>query len=131
MRTLKLLALGVLFIVGAPPAVNAQTRRLRRRSRFFFNVSFGGQWNDQTFTDTQHSPSTMRSGAVAAAHSIGGGTLFDIGAGARVWKSVGIGIGYSTISNKNDATVSVSVPHPVIFGQSRTATATAAGSRAL
>ena len=43
----------------------------------------------------------------------------------HVWKNLGVGIAYSTITNKNDATVSVRVPHPVIFGQSRTATATA------
>ncbi len=62
---------------------------------------------------------------MAAAHSIGGGTLFDIGVRRRVWKNLAVGIAYSTMKNRNDATVSVRVPHPVIFGQSRTATATA------
>ena len=48
----------------------------------------------------------------------------DIQAGVLVWKGLGVGIAYSTVKNFNDASVSVRVPHPVIFGQSRTATAT-------
>ena len=123
MRTLKLLAFGALF-VGAALPVNAQTPPADD-ARYFFNVSFGGQWNEQNFTDTSTFTIYNENGAVAAAHSIGGGTLFDVGVGARVWKNAAIGLAYSTVNNHNDATVGVRVPHPVIFGQSRTATATA------
>jgi len=123
MRTLKLLALGVLFVVGAAPAANAQAPA-SDRSRFFFNVSVGGQWKEQTFTDSSTFDIYGEKGAVAAAHSIGGGTLFDVGLGARVWKNLSVGVAYSTLTNKNDATISVRVPHPAIFGQSRTATVT-------
>ena len=111
--------------MGAALPVNAQTPTADD-SRFFFNVSFGGQWKEQTFTDSStFTIYNEPTGAVAAAHSIGGGTLFDIGLGARVWKSLSVGIAYSTITNHNDAAVSVRVPHPVVFGQPRTATATA------
>ena len=126
MRTLKLLALGVLLAMGAALPVHAQTPPADD-SRFFFNVSLGGQWKEQTFTDSSSfTIYNEPTGAVAAAHSIGGGTLFDFGLGARVWKSLSVGIAYSTITNHNDAAVSVRVPHPVVFGQPRTATATAA-----
>ena len=126
MRTLKLLALGVLFAMGAALPVNAQTPTTDG-SRYFFNVSFGGQWKEQTFTDSStFTIYNEPTGALAAAHSIGGGTLFDIGAGARVWKSLSVGIAYSTLTNRNDAAVSVRVPHPLIFAQPRTATATVA-----
>jgi hypothetical protein len=124
MSTLKLLALGGLFVVGTASAVNAQAP-VADNSRFFFNVSLGGQAGEQTFTDSSTFPIYNETGAVAAAHSIGGGTLFDIAVGAQVWRSLAVGLAYSTLSNKNDATVSIRVPHPVIFGQSRTATATA------
>ena len=123
MRTLKLLVLGGLFIVGTASAVYAQAPAADS-SRFFFNVSLGGQSREQTFTDSSTFPIYGETGAVAAGHSIGGGTLFDIGVAARVWRNVAVGLAYSTLTNKNDATVSVRVPHPVIFGQSRTATAT-------
>lgn len=123
MRTLKLLALGVLLVVGAPPAVNAQAPAADN-SRFFFNVSVGGQSKEQAFTDSSQFDIYGEKGAVATAHAIGGGTLFDVSAAMKVWQSLAVGLAYSTVTNKNDATSVVRVPHPVIFGQTRTATAT-------
>ena len=123
MRTLKLAALGVLFIAGVPLAAHAQAPAADG-SRFFFNLSWGGQWKEQTFTDSSTFDIYGEKGAVAAAHSIGGGTLFDVGVAARVWKSAAIGLAYSTLTNKNPATVSVRVPNPVVFGQPRTASVT-------
>jgi len=125
MRILTLLALGLLLGMGAARPVNAQTPTADD-SRFFFNVSFGGQSKEQTFTDSSTFNIYNESGAVASAHAIGGGTLFDFGVGGRVWKSLSVGIAYSSLTNRNDANVSVRVPHPLLFGQSRTATATAA-----
>jgi hypothetical protein len=148
MRTLKLLAVGVLFVAGTAFPVNAQAPATPQApqdqvppttptpqaqadsdddddSRFFLNVSIGGQSKEQSFTDSSTFRIHNESGAVAAAHSIGGGTLFDVSIGAKVWKNIGVGIAYSTLKNKNDATVSARVPHPLIFGQSRTAMATA------
>ncbi len=127
MRTLKLLALGVLFAIGVPLPVNAQTVNMTADApRTFLNISFGGQWKEQTFTQSSSFTIYNEGGNVASAHAIGGGTLFDASLGGRVWKSVSVGIGYSAITNHNDAAVSVRVPHPVVFGQSRTATAIAA-----
>jgi hypothetical protein len=93
--------------------------------RFSFSVNIGGQSKEQTFTDSSTFEIYRERGALASAHAIGGGTLFDVGAAARVWKNFGVGIAYSSLTNRNDAVVSVRVPHPVVFGQSRTATATA------
>lgn len=128
MRTLKLVVpLVVLLILGTvldaaaqtPPAPSAPTER------YFFNVSVGGQSREQTFeTNSTFTIYNEPGGAVATAQAIGGGTLVDIGAGAHVWKNLGVGISYSTVKNKNDASSRVRVPHPIIFGQSREATAT-------
>ena len=60
----------------------------------------------------RRSTSTNEKGAVAAAHSIGGGTLFDFSVGAKVWKNLAVGLAYSTLTNRNDAVISVQVPHP-------------------
>jgi hypothetical protein len=126
MRNLKLLALGVLFAMGVALPAHAQIPNLTAEApRTFLNISFGGQWKEQTFTESSSFTIYNEGGNVASAHSIGGGTLFDVALGARVWKSVSVGLAYSTITNHNDAAVSVRVPHPVVFAQSRTATATA------
>ena len=143
MRTLTRLVLGVLVVVGMTATLSAQAAPDQPPAappsqpqatqpdedddtpgRFFFNISIGGQNKEQVFNDTSTFDIYNEKGALATAHSIGGGTLFDVSAGMRVWKNVGVGIAYSTLKNKNDAAVSVRVPHPVIFGQSRTATAT-------
>jgi hypothetical protein len=125
MRTIKLLLLGIVVLAGFTSTAAAQPAVQNWTDRGYFNVSLGGQSREQEFEDSSTFTIYGETGAVASAHSIGGGTLFDIGAGARVWRNLGIGIGYSRIKNKNDATVSVRVPHPVVFGQSRVASATA------
>ena len=115
----------------SPVATPSQTQQAEPEEsddagRFFLNVSIGGQSREQVFNDTSTFDIYGEKGALATAQSIGGGTLFDVSAGMRVWKTLGVGIAYSTLKNKNDAAVSVRVPHPVVFGQSRTATATVA-----
>ena len=125
MRTLKLIALGILLVTGMASEAHAQAP-VAGESRYFFNVNLGGQWKEQTFNDTSTFTIYGENGAVAAAHAIGGGTLFDVSAAAMVWRNVAVGIGFSNVSNRNDGAISVSVPHPIVFGASRTATATAA-----
>ena len=122
MRTIKFLFLTGLLLSGPASETNAQSWT----DRGYFNVSMGGQSQDQTFTESAtFTIYDDPSGALASAHSIGGGQLFDLSAGARVWKNLGVGIGYSANKNTNDATVAVRVPHPLIFGRSREASATA------
>ena len=123
MRMLKALSLGLVFLASFAPDATAQSWD----GLGYFNVSFGGQAGDQTFTDTTTFSIYNERGAIAAGHSVGGGQLYDVSAGARVWKNLGIGIGYSALKNKNDATVTIRVPHPVVFGQSREASATVPG----
>ncbi len=126
MRTITLLSLGVMLLAGNASRAEAQTWTGQTwQDRGYFHVSFGGQTGEQTFSESATFDIYGERGAVAAAHSIGGGTLSDISVGARVWKNLGVGIGYSSISNRNDAAVSVRVPHPIVFGQAREATATA------
>lgn len=121
MRMTKLLSLVFALIAGGAHTANAQTSD----GRGYLNLNMGAQIQDQTFTDSSTFTIYGETGAVAAGHTVGGGQLFDISAGMRVWRSLSIGIGYSTISNKNDALVTARVPHPIVFGQSRQATVTA------
>ena len=109
----------------APASAQQPQQSTDTPGRFSFSLSVGGQSQEQTFTDSSTFDIYGERGAVASAHSIGGGTLFDVGVAARLWQNFGVGIAYSSLTNKNDAAVSVRVPHPIIFGQSRTATATA------
>src|SRR5262245_36651032 len=116
MRTLQQLLAGLILLFGFAPIAQAQVQIQDWEGSGYFHVSFGGQTGDQSFVDSSTFTIYNERGAVAAGHTVGGGTLFDIAAGGRVWKNLGIGLAYSTVSNKNDAVVSVRVPHPLIFG---------------
>jgi hypothetical protein len=121
-RTIKLLFLAGILVSGSWSEANAQTSA---SDRWYVNVSSGGSPQDQTFSESATFDIYGQQGALDSAYSIGGGKLFDVSAGMRVWKSLGVGIGYSANKNKHDATVSVRVPHPLVFGQSREASVTA------
>lgn len=135
MRTIKLLSLGILALAALASNAEAQTPNTPAQTpsrwaqnwedRGYFNVNLGGQQGEQTFSESATFSIYNERGASAAGHTIGGGQMFDISAGARLWRNLGVGIGYSSLKNKNDATVTVRVPHPVLFGQFREATATA------
>lgn len=55
------------------------------------------------------------------------GATFDISGGVRVWRNLGVGVGYSQLSTEGSAAVSAKVPHPLVYDQPRTATGTATG----
>jgi hypothetical protein len=121
-RTITLLCLAGILLSGSCSEANAQTSAL---DRWYVNVSSGGSPQDQTFSESATFDIYGQQGALESAYSIGGGKLFDASAGMRVWRSLGIGIGYSANKNKNDMTGSVRVPHPLVVGQSREASVTA------
>jgi hypothetical protein len=122
MRMIKQLLLGCLMLFCFVSAAEAQAQDWSGRG--YFHISFGGQPGDQSFTESSTFTYNIERGDVATGYSVGGGTLFDIAGGARVWRSFGIGLAYSRVSNTNDAVTRIRVPHPVVFGQPREASAT-------
>ena len=100
MRILKTWLLVLLFIVGVASLADAQSAQgtpAAQAERFFFDLSWGGQSREQTFTTSSTFSIYNEQGAVAGAQSIGGGTLFDVGAGVNLWRAFGVGIAYSTV----------------------------------
>ena len=124
MRTFKLLLLGIILFAGFASKAAAQTTE---PPMFFLSVNIAGQAREQTFTETSTFAIYNETGASATTHVIGGGPLFDISAGARVWRDVGVAIGYTSFGDTDDAGITVRVPHPIIFGLPREETTTASG----
>ena len=122
MRVIAVLLFSVMLLVGPASSVAAQDWD----GRGYVHASIGGQAHDQTFNDSATFTLYGETGASAARHSIGGGLVFDIAAGARVWRSFAVGLAYSKSGDTNDGTVSASVPHPIIIGRPREASFTAA-----
>ena len=92
MRTIKQLLLGIIVLAGFASQAAAQTTE---PPMFFFSVNIAGQAREQSFTESSTFAIYNESGAAATTHVIGGGPLFDISAGARVWRDVGVAIGYT------------------------------------
>ncbi len=146
MRKLKILSLAVVLALGAAFPVQAQTEaetaqtpvvppptqssspsQMGGNRMFFFNVNIGGQSRESTFSESATFTKYNETGAVATTHAVGGGALFDVSAGMRVWNNVAVGIAYSSFKDDDDAGVTARVPHPILFGQPRTETVTASG----
>ncbi len=54
--------------------------------------------------------------------------MFDVSLGKkRVWRNFGVGIGYSSFKDDDDAGITARVPHPVVFRQPRTESTTVSG----
>src|SRR5687767_5268763 len=66
-------------------------------------------------------------GRIQVNGSGGGGVLFDIGGGWRVWQRLYAGLSFTSGSNTEDAALNATVPHPSNFDEFRTVTGTTPG----
>ncbi len=48
------------------------------------------------------------------------GAVFDVSAGARLWRNLGVGVSVSLYNRDADASVSARLPHPFFLGSART-----------
>jgi len=64
---------------------------------------------------------------ITTTQKVGGGALFDIGVGYRVWHDLAVSLGFTTSNNSSDAQVSATIPHPLFTDQPKTTTFTAPG----
>ena len=86
MRMIKLLLLWVVLLAASASSAAAQDWD----DRGYFHVSFGGQSQEQTFTDSATFTIYNDRGASAAGHSFGGGTLIDVAAASHSGGGTGI-----------------------------------------
>jgi hypothetical protein len=128
----KMMKTGCLaFVFGALLAVPAHAQQIPWTDQGFVNVNIGGQAGS-------HALATDRSGAngfdlygekgsLATTQDVGGGGLFDISGGYRVWKNLAVGMGYSHMGDSADAAIVAAVPDPNLFETPRSLTGTASG----
>ena len=104
---------------------SAAEAQMRWDNNGFVNASFGLQGSsDDLSVDAGRDVYAERM-SIQSSVDGGGGALFDISAGYRVWRNLVVGIGYSRFGNDNDASATVNIPHPLITDTPRPGTATA------
>jgi len=90
-----------------------------RLSRGYFNVNAGFESTSGEFS----SASTFRlydeDGSLSATQAVDSGALFDVAAGARVWRNVTVGLAYHREATTGEGAASASVPNPLVFNRNR------------
>jgi hypothetical protein len=132
MITMKSLALLCALAFAVAPA-QAQTRPTQPTTtrttgspdRGFVAINFGGQPQTHTFTESLAPQIYGESASITVPHSVGGGALFDVAAGALFGGGFGIGIGFSRFSKDENPTVSAQIPNPLFTDSPRSATTSA------
>ena len=115
-KTTWLATLGMIFVLGVS---RTEAQIINWTDRGFVNVNYGGQKQSLDFDTTKTFLLYRETATLKARYGIDSGGLFDISGGARVWRNVGVGIGFSRFQDPDDITVEATVPHPVFFDRPR------------
>jgi opacity protein-like surface antigen len=87
------------------------------------SVNLGGQFGSQTFSSVSTPAIYGETAQISVPYEVKSGLLFDISGTARVWRKLGVGLGYSRFSNTDQSTVTAQIPSPLFINSPRTATA--------
>ena len=120
-RHSTLLALLVLALCGT---ATAQT------TRGFVAVNGGLQSGSKGFSQDRLIDSPLfgpEDGTLTARHPGGNATVFDVAAGARLWRQLGVGVGVSRLSRSETVGLTGQLPHPFFFDRPRAVDGTEAG----
>jgi hypothetical protein len=104
---------------------DAQAQMIPWEDRGYVSVNFGIQPQSREFTEVSAPDIYDEAATITVPHTIGSGAFPDFAVGVRLWQNVGVHVGYSYFSKSESPTLVAQIPHPVIGGQPRTATASA------
>jgi hypothetical protein len=93
----------------------------------YAHVNLGVQASTHDVEQDIGFPLYLETARIQTSGSGGGGLLFDIGGGVRVWRQLYGGLSFTRGSNTEDASLTASVPHPRNFNEFRTVSGTAPG----
>jgi hypothetical protein len=111
-----------------PASSNAQ----QWRDRGYISGNAGWQASSSTFSDAKTLP--VRTGDIEPRHmtsnyDVKAGPMFDIGAGIRLWKNLGVAVAVTRYSASKDIAIDATVPHPFLFNRDRALSGTTSGTR--
>jgi len=115
----------------APPAAEAQ---MTWTDKGFVNVNLGIQAGSRTLStsttfDIYGAGEFGEQATLETSQDVGGGFIFDVSGGYKVWRNLAIGLGFSRVGGEEDITVNATVPDPLISDRPRSASTTATGSK--
>ncbi|MBM3806768.1 MAG: hypothetical protein FJW22_01085 [Acidimicrobiia bacterium] len=90
--------------------------------RGYINLGWGVESGSTTIADSRTSTIYEETATVTTSSGFTSGSLFDVGAGLRVWRNLTIGVGYHQEQNDTTGTIGGSIPSPIFFNRPRTLT---------
>jgi hypothetical protein len=83
------------------------------------SVNFGAQPSSSTFNATTNNPVGEQTATLTSSYSVPSGQFVDAGVTLNVTGGFGIGIGVSRFNKSQTASISGSIPHPLVLNRSR------------
>jgi hypothetical protein len=99
---------------------NAAAQTAPWSDRGYINVGWGVESGSSALTDTRTSTIYEEASTITSSTTFTSGSLFDVGAGIRIWKNLTVGVAYHQEQNDTDGTLTGSIPSPVFFNRPRT-----------
>src|SRR5262245_48274662 len=108
MTMIRLSPVTVAFLSAAlASASTARAQTSPARGMVFVNGGYQMTGND--FASTSTFRANVEDGSVTGDYEVKGGPTFDIGAGVRLWRSLGVGVGVTRLSSSTASGVSGTV----------------------
>ncbi|MBA2355087.1 MAG: hypothetical protein H0V80_10510 [Acidobacteria bacterium] len=90
-------------------------------NRGYAQVFGGGQSGSHLLTDTSTFTIYDEQASIATSQPYGGGAVFGVGGGARVWRNVVVGLTYTRFADNMETAVRARAPHPLFLNRFRDA----------
>jgi hypothetical protein len=100
-----------LLVAAAAPA----QAQMRWQDRAYANVNLLLQPASRDANLDGSFPLYDELGTFEGDRQIGGGAVFDLSGGARVWRNLAVGLGFSRFGNSNSVSITARVPDPLVF----------------
>jgi hypothetical protein len=115
-----------LCLFAAPRAVSAQT--MQWTDKGYATVNGGAQVGSHNLDASSTFPLYDETATVNTTQKVKSGGFFDIGGAYRVWgKNLLAGVSFSHSGSKSDASLTATVPDPVVFDKPRSVTSAQGG----
>lgn len=125
--TSNMLKAGCLACLIVAATVSPAQAQMTWTDQGFVNVNLGGQAGSRDLNTQSTFELFGEDGSLSTAQEAGGGGLFDFSAGYKVWRNLGIGMGYTRTGSDSDAAIAATVPDPNFFDRQRPLSGTAQG----
>jgi hypothetical protein len=122
-RLMGVLVAGALLTVAGQASAQGQAPL----ERGFMHVNFGAQGGSHDLVQSGAFPVYDEEALLTGKTDVGGGPVFDVGGGYRLFGKLYGGLSYSWMGDKSNADITGSVPHPFYYDQFRAVTGTATG----